>query len=343
MSVIANSDAPETNNMDLGDTGAASEFFKRLMPADAKDKPSENEEKEEDKSVTPDPETEDDESAEKPDDESDDEGSEKTKDDDEASRKYAEDDVFVKVKVGDEEHAVPVKDLSRLYGQEKALTQKSMEVAEQRKAVEAELAKNVTATAALLERAKSRFEPYSKIDFLLAAKELSAEDYTNLRTAAQAAYEDVQFLETNLNGFMQAAQEKQHESLITQARDAIKVLTGPVDQGGIEGWNEKLYDDIRAFAQTEGLRKEIVDNLVDPTALRLLHNAMLYARGKSKVITKVVNKTPTKVIKTSRTTETGAVGDKTSSTVALKTLRKTGTTDAAADAFMARWADRDTE
>jgi hypothetical protein len=54
-----------------------------------------------------------------------------------AEKKFADDDVYVKVTEGDAVHEVPLKNLTRLYGQEAALTRKSQEVAELRKTAEA--------------------------------------------------------------------------------------------------------------------------------------------------------------------------------------------------------------
>jgi hypothetical protein len=344
--------APETNNIDLGDEPVVDEFLKRLMPTDA-EKPSGSEDNKAGKQPADNEGAEtaaddkDKNSAEKPEDKSEEKEAgeaEETEDKQtEGEKKFAEDGAYLKVKVGDEEHEVSVKDLGRLFGQEKALTQKSMEVAEQRKAVDAEMAKNVAASTVMLERAKARFEPYSKIDFLLAAKQLSAEDYTNLREAAKSAYEDMAFLQGNLNNFVQDAQKRQHESLVSQAKEAIKVLSGPVEQGGIEGWNEKVYEDVRSFGIKAGLKKEIIDNLVDPAAIGLLHDAMLYRRGKSQIVTKKVNKTPKQVIKTTKAPDAGAPGDKTNVDKALKKLQSTGSTDDAANAFMAGWANRDAD
>lgn len=256
--------------------------------------------------------------------------------------KEADEGAFYKIKVGDEEHQVPVKDLARLYGQEQALTKKSMEVAETRKRVDGELAKTAAATNALLERANKRWEPFSKIDFVLAAKDLSAEDYTNLRQAAQAAWEDVQYLQNGLNATLQAAADRQAASLAEQAQEALKVLAGPIDQGGVEGWNEGLYEQIRAFGIDAGLKPEVVNNLVDPAAIRLLNDARLYRLGKEKVVTKKINKSPTKVIKT-KTAVGAQPADANKAAKAMKKLRTSGETDDAADAFMARWAHRDAE
>lgn len=274
-----------------------------------------------------------------------DEGDKKDdKGEDEKAAKFAEDDVFVKVKIGDEEHQVSVKDLKRLYGQEASLTQKSMEVASQRKAVTDELAKASIATQALLQRARAAFEPYSKIDFLMASRQLSPEDYTTLRNEAMQAYENVQFLEGHLGGLMDGIKQKQQSDMQTAARESLKVLNGPIEQGGIEGFNEKLYDDIRAFAVKEGAPPDVVNQITDPWAIRLMHDAMLYRRGQSKVITKKVNKTPKKVIKTTRTVDASKNGMKSDKTKqAMARLQKTGSAEDAAEAFLARWATDDAE
>lgn len=355
MTAIGNDAAP-IEYQDV-DPDAFNAFLGHLTGEDAKDKPSKpvakaEEEKEpakqdgkqDDSATETATEEKDEASAEKPDAEAE-ETEEQT--DDKEETQYADEGAYVKIKVGDEEHEVPVKDLQRLYGQEKALTQKSMEVADQRKAVDAEMAKNVAASSALLQRAQQRWEPYSKVDFILAAKELSAEDYSNLRAAATAAYEDVQFLQSNLNGFMQAAQQRQHEALVTQAKQSLEILGGPVEKGGIEGFNEQVYNDIRKFGEEAGLSKDVLHNLVDPVAIRLLNDARLYQLGKkaSNVVTKKVNKTPKKIVKTSRAPDqsTGNKNDQAKANAAMKRLRATGDMDDAAEAFLGRWAARDAD
>src|SRR5262249_10427537 len=237
-----------TDEMTEGD--AAEFLLRQFLPKDA-DKPSEGEEDKTKKSAEPKEEAKDEEPADE--DQPDDKSEDEAKGDEDEETETDESETVVKIKVGDEEHEVPVSKLTRLYGQEAALTKKSMEVAEQRKTVEKDLAVNTQATQALLNRAKARFEPYGKLDFnLLAAQvgkgELSNEDYQALRQGAQAAYEDVQFLEKHLNDFHVALTERRATEMRAQAKECLKVLSGPEDQGGIPGWNEKLYDDLRTFA-----------------------------------------------------------------------------------------------
>lgn len=321
---------------DFGSEDGSDAFLKSFLPVDADAaKPSEKV-KAEDSKQTPDP-IDDDEDAEKPPVDGDEEEEEKT-----PERKFAEDDdaTYVKVKVGDDEHEVSVKDLKRLWGQESALTQKSQQVAAARTAVEAEQQAYVTRTAALLDRAKSRFEPYSKIDFVLAAKELSAEEYTALRQEAEAAYSDVTFLSGEVDGLVKQINETAQTNLVAQAKECIKVLSGDPKDGGIEGWNDKLYDDIRAYGVAQGIPQTAMNRLVDAPALRMIHKSMLYDRGAAKVVTTKVNKTPTKVVKSSSSlTETKKVTKSGAANKANERLKREGTVDAAEDAFLAAWAE----
>lgn len=181
------------------------------------------------------------------------------------------------------------------------------------------------------------------MDFVLAAKELSPEEYTALRNEAQKAYEDVQFLQSEVETVVKTINNQSQTALVEQAREAVKVLSSDPKDGGIDGWSEKLYDDIRAYAVTNaGIPAEVVNKLVDPAAIRVLHKAMLFDRGTSKVTTTKVNKTPKKVVKTSNNPETTKqVSKKSKKTDADKRLAKDGSTDSAADAFLARWESDD--
>lgn len=336
MTLPSAKDGDNTNTL-VEDFNAEDAFIKRFLPTDETDatKPSDKGKDEEDDSAPTEEEDAGDGSDESPeaDDESDENG------EDGKQRKYADDgdDTYVKIKVEDVEHEVSVKDLKRLWGQEKALTQKSQAVAEQRKAVEAEQQRYVVSTKALLERAQARFEPYAKVDFLLAAKELSPEEYTALRDEAEKAYADVKFLEAELGGVMQSIANEQRTALVEQARKTVQAVSDP--ETGIEGWSEKLYDDIRAYAITQGVPQDVVNTLVDESAIRILHKAMQYDRGKSKVKTMKVNKTTKKVVKTTTNPEeTRRITKGAGQTKAMERLRKENSTDAATDAFLARWA-----
>jgi hypothetical protein len=314
---------------------AADAFYKQFVPEDAK-KPSD------DKSQNTTP--QDDEPKKKPSDESpedEDEGkSDETteKDDDEKTSTYVEDEgSLVKLKVGDEEHEVPVKDLKRLWGQEAALTKRSQEVAEQRKSAEMELAKATTALNAMLKRAQDRAAPFEKIDFLMAAKHLSDEELTQLRESAKAAFDEKKFFETELNGFTQYVQTKQEEAHVQAAEKALEQINDPASPYHIEEWNDKLYDNLREFGVANGLPSQVMDQLTDAPVFKLLHQAMMFQRGSKKVVeTKKQDKTPKKIIKTSHTPDPKHSQDDKLKKATIR-LRKTGNPDDAAELFMAQW------
>ena len=82
------------------------------------------------------------------------------------AKKYADDEgTYVKVKVGEEEHEVAVKDLKRLFGQEASLTKKSQEVAERTKAAEYAQAKSLAALDVMVKRAQESANPYRNVNW----------------------------------------------------------------------------------------------------------------------------------------------------------------------------------
>lgn len=341
---------------ELSEDDAADAFLKLLHPdegADAK-KPSAKKKDEAPKRDTPETDAAEEDPAEKPgtDAEEDDqeERQQETDEDEEGSEKtFADaDDTYVKIKVGDEEKEVRVKDLTRLYGQEAALTKKSMEVAEQRKAYETKLQEQAVSANSLLERARERYKQYANLDFnMLAAQaasgQLDPEGYQNLRTAAYQAWQEVRFLEEGVVTYTQKLAEKRSEDMKQEAIEAIKVLTGPVEKGGIEGWSPERYKEIVSFAVEQGAPQDVVGQITQPWALRLLHDAMLFARGKQKSkgsevkVTKV-NKTPKRITKTTTSPSSSSDYNKSSDVKkAMAKLVRSGSTDDAAEAYLARW------
>lgn len=346
---------PTDAALDGADT-AADEFFRRIS-TDASE-PSEDDD--EDKETTnEEPEAaEDDDSDDSP--ESDAEGDEGD-DDSESSTEEGEgdsdddeteegsktvidsEDAVVKIKVDGEEIEASIKDLKRLYGQEAALTRKSQEVAEIRKRAEEAGAYHVAGLEKLLERAKANYEPYSKLNFLALAKDpsVTSEELQALHSAALSAYENVQFLESEMDSTIKATQAQRHQAMMTQARETHKVLSDPAT--GIEGWGEPLYNEIRTFATSQGIPQEVVDGIVDPAGIKILHMAMKYAKGQKAITTpktapKKVDKTPKRLVK-GEASETSKSAKTITKDAAFKKLMKTGDVDDAAEAFLSRFGD----
>jgi hypothetical protein len=343
-------------NTEEGTESDAANAFLKLWSEDAeepsKKRPKAEDTKEESASDDADEREESDESPDDSD-EADDEDTDDVDDDDDndetdedsekpkSPKKVIEDDnAVVKLKVDGQEVEASVKDLKRLYGQEASLTRKSQELATTRKQVEDTGARFVAGLGKLMEQAEADFEPYSKIDFLALAKDpdVTAEELTQLRKEAEARWNRVNFLKSELDATVQQAEIQRIQMLKQQAVECVKVLTDP--EKGIKGWNEQTYDELRNFAIEQGLDRGIVNELVDPSAIKLLHAAMMYHKGqKAMKKTAKVDKTPKKIIKSSSTETNRKMSGKENN--AMSKLRKSGTTDDAADAFLSRWTSSD--
>ena len=254
------------------------------------------------------------------------------KDESEEPKKVLDDEALVKVKVGDEELDVSVKDLKRLYGQEAALTRKSQEVAAKRKEAEATAMKASATLEKMYEKAAAKWEPYSKIDYLVAQKQLDNESFAALRAEAQAAYEDFRFISEEADTFVKQTQAQQQQNLQEAAKEAVKVL-----REAIPDWSPKLYDQIREYAINTGMDAEVVNNLVDPVALQLLHKARLFDESKKIVTKKKVVQQKT-VLKNTVTTSVKDVKGNGPAKQKAK-LQSTGSVDDAANLFLSRWAN----
>lgn len=255
----------------------------------------------------------------------------------EATKKNAkyvdDDDAVVKIKVGDEELSASVRDLKRLYGQEAALTKKSQEVAQKRKEVEDQGARHLVGLQKLYERSLERYKPYAEIDMLVASKSLSNEEFAALRQEASRAYEDVQFLQAELDGFVQNLEAQRQNMIREQAKVAIQTLQDP--EQGIPNWSQDTYDSIREYAVRSGMPRDVVNNIVDPVIIKTLWKAMAYDNGKQ-VATVKKAKAPKKVLKSKASAETQRFA-KTYGQKAMSKLRSSGSRDDAANAFLSRW------
>jgi len=185
------------------------------------------------------------------DDEDGDEGDDENESADKSTIEVKDDHKFT-VTVDREEREFSLGQLKRLAGQEAALTRKSQEVATTRKAYEDKSAAYLVRQTKLIERARAKYEPLSKIDLLAASKDpnVTQEELVAARNAIQTAYEDVKFLEQDMQALVQELHTQQRNDLMAEAKEAIKTLSDP--EKGIEGFNEALYGEIRTFALEQG-------------------------------------------------------------------------------------------
>lgn len=328
----------------LDESGAIDAFFAHLSPEDedaSNKKPSDDEgEEETSESNSNDADEDADASDESPDGEGDDEGS---KEGDQSAKKYGDDETYIKVKVGEEEHEVPVKDLKRLFGQEAALTRKSQEVAAQRQAVEQEQQVYLARTQTLLQRANAKAEQFRQIPWMDLARDpnVPKEQLDTLQAMAQQAFQEEAYLQQESNGLIQHINQTAQVNLQKQAAETVKVLADPTHPAHIEGWNQQVYGDMLKFATDMGVPGRIANQIVDAPTLKLLHMAMQFHKGAQKVTTVKTNKTPKKIVKTSSAPQSAPSGKASKVKATMSRLAKTGSEEDAVNAFMARLGGED--
>ena len=205
-----------------------------------------------------------------------------------------DDDTLVEISVDGESKQASIKDLKRLYGQEASLTRKSQEAASQRKSADEQMQKADASLQAMISRAQERYKPYSEVDMLVASKNMSAEDFTQLRAESRQAEEDLKFLTEEADGFYGYVQQQQAQAQQEQAKECVQVL-----QREIPDWNNTLYNDIRQYAITNGLPEQAVNQYADPNVIMLLNKARMFDQT-TKVATVKKAKAAKKVLRTKK-------------------------------------------
>jgi hypothetical protein len=244
-----------------------------------------------------------------------------------------DDDAMFKVVVDGEEKMVSAKELKRLAGQEASLTRKSMEVAARRKEAEEIGTYHAQALSQLVKMAEDEYRPYANIDFLVAAKELSAEELKALREEANSKYQKYQYLTSELNTFSQRAAEQRSRLMHEQAQATIQELSDP--QKGIPNWGPKLYEEVGNYAISKGMKPEVFTSILDAPSLRMLYDAYRFDRAR-KVTTTKKAQAPQKVLKSSASPDSGRFGND-KSKASLSKLRQTGSRDDAVSALLSKW------
>jgi len=332
---VLNAPGTETDGEDL--------FLKRFMKDAPKEPSEERVEDEQRRRPTPTEPAEEDHTPDQddqPEDAQNDEPSEDgQKGEEKDSRLWIDDDeenVYTKVKVGEEEKEVSVSSLKKLYGQEAALTQRSMQLAETRKKLETAEASSLAAQNLLLQYAQKRYAPYSQINFLELARDprVTKEQYEYVRGQAEQAYNEVQFLQNQTGELMKTVNERYATQMRDTATATIKELQDPASPNHIDGWSNDMYNELRSFAMSEGIPKDVVNAIVDAPIVRLLRYAQLYKAGKSaNVKTEIKNKQVTRVVKTTRNAQITSKGIAGNQGKSMAKLRRTGDVDDAADVF----------
>jgi len=284
---------------------------------------------------TPDEDTDDDDSDSEEDADQDTDDDEEADDDDDSDAVEVSDDLEIEIMVDGKAHQTSIRDLKRLYGMDKSLTRKSQEVASQRKEAEDAISKSQVVFDKLVQQAQERYEPYQKIDMLVAAKEMSTEDFAALRKEAQDAYQNLQFLTEEADSYYGGLKAQQAEMQKAAAVECVKVL-----QEQIPDWSNALYNDIRHYAIAQGLPENDVNQYVDPAVITLINKARLYDEAKKvSTVKKKKSAASQKVLRSKKAPANQADQKRSAVDKQLAQLRANGGNDMddIANVFLKRW------
>ena len=262
---------------------------------------------------------------------------EETEDEDDAEESLElTDESLVEISVDGETKQASLKDLKRLYGQEASLTKKSQETSARRKEADEALERTSLHYNKMLERAEKQWEPYSKVDMLVAAKQMSDDDFAQLRNEARVAEDNLKFLKEESNSFYDSFKQDQAKQQQMQAQECIKVLSADVPD-----WSNELYNSIRTYAVSQGFQQDQVDQYVDPSVIKILNKARLYDQSKKTAATKKVAKPPVKVLRSKKAPASSQDAKQAKTSAAMKRMREgsqlAGNLDDIAEVLLSRW------
>lgn len=245
-------------------------------------------------------------------------------------------DAKVKFKADGQEVEVSIKDLTRLYGQEAALTQKSMAVSEKEKSLSQAQEYTESVLEIALAQAEEDLKPYADIDWVVASKRLSEEELTALRGEAQKVYDKYQKLTSKVGDYQKAKAEKQQKEVMEVVKKTHETLSDP--DKGIPGWGKEKFQELSTYAEGLGFAKEAVNSFITPEVWQLLNKAYQFDRGKQ-VATEKINKSPKNLVTSTKKPVTAQEASNSRAKEALKALSKNpNSREAAQDAFLARWS-----
>lgn len=209
----------------------------------------------------------------------------------ETESNFADPEAEVKVKVGDEEVTYKVKDLQRLAGQEKSLTQKSQALSEKTKEVEEKQQQYGARLQHLLKQAEEKAKMYEGIDLHIAAKHMDDEEFKLFKKDYEEAFSNYRFLQSEADNLVQDLQARQSQQIQEQVE---KCKTECVNYFG-EDWTPDKQKELVEFAINNGMDENSAKNILDPAAYILLDKAMKYENSK-KAAKKKIKKGPKNVV-----------------------------------------------
>lgn len=190
----------------------------------------------------------------------------------EAKSKVAEDDAEVVHTVDGKEIRATVRDVKRLLGQEAALTQRSMRVAEKDRSVDAQLDWLKGTLGPIKAAAEARWNDYKDTDLYIASSEMDRETFKVFRRDYEAAEADVKYVQDMEAKIARVAEIRGEQAYGEAVQAAHTAINDKSSLYHIEGWSKELYDGLLNYGHSElKLDPKELDRKTDPLVFKLLH------------------------------------------------------------------------
>ena len=249
-------------------------------------------------------------------------------------RTLAGDDADVEVPDGEGVRRVPVSELRALLAREAEIATRDTETATALRRANDEGERAVGIMGQMLQQARAEYARYAGVDFALAAQSLPRDAYEQLKADAKEAYGRVQFLEQTGNDFIAQTRANREAAIQAERVRCDQVLAADTDPV-VKGWDAKARSETVAYAISQGLSEANANAIVQPAVIKLLRKAALYDKGMKAAA--AVKATATSAPKGVMKPGAAAPANATTSAEALSKLRRTGSTDDAAAAILARF------
>lgn len=252
----------------------------------------------------------------------------------EAPEGGSEDDPEVEVKIGDQAQKLKHSDIRDLVEKRAEVERQAQAIAQASQEAAQAAERSKTALTKAIERAQARFAPYKDLNLFLLSKQMDDASFAQLTKDIQEAAAEVQFYQQELDALVQAESSRVQQEKAKAAQAALAVIQNPNDPRHIPNFGPEVANQLVEFALRNGVDRATIDNLTDPGIIKLVHLALQFDQGAKAAarVRPVVHK-PTKQLKPGSATSQAAPQSK--RTQAINTLRRTGSEDAAVDAFLA--------
>lgn len=209
-------------------------------------------------------------------------------------------------------------------------TQKTQNLAESRKAAEAQLEETTATMSALLSAAGADLSRFQGVDWERAAVE-NPEQYKQAKASFEQTRSTYDFIKAQSDQYQEQQQQQADTAQKEAATESLTVL-----KTNIPNWNNDLYYAIGSYAQKDlGVSSEEFHQVADHRIITALYKAMQFDQAKTVAAKKKIKASPTKTLSGGKADATKATQSE-SFRKASERLRKTGRVEDAAAVILNR-------